>query len=108
VAGEVRDSESRRVLEMMVATGKLEVVEVSPGEARRVLRRLPARLARKLSLPDASLLHLALSLEGCGRVVVATDDYALQEAASLLGLGVVRVRYRGSRRLRGSGGGVEG
>ncbi len=97
VAEEVRDAESRQGLEFMVETGVLEIAE--PGGPPP---SLPKRLADKLSGPDKSLLALAYKLRGeCSEVALATDDYALQEAAARLGIKVVRVRYPGSRALRG-------
>jgi len=98
VAGEVRDRESRELLEWMIEAGLVEVVEAPVGGVERLL---PARLASRLSRADLAVLAVALEARrgGCGRVLVATDDYALQEAAVLLGLEVVPVRYRGSRVL---------
>ena len=103
VAGEARDPETRWFLEWARDAGLLEVVE-APGVGLEGL--VPRRLLERLSPADRAVLALALRLRGeCDRVLVATDDYALQEAAALLGLGVVRIRYPGSRALRGARGG---
>lgn len=93
VVGEVIDRESRESLEFMIEAGLIEVVDQEPLQLN-----LPASLKSKLSATDVSLLVLALSLKSsCGGVYVATDDYALQEAALLLGLKPLPVRYKGAR-----------
>ncbi len=99
VAAEVIDRESRERLEFMLESGLARLVEDPPVE--RVASMLPGRLASKLSRADLTVLAVALEARGeCGSVAVATDDYALQEAAATLGFGVVRVRYPGSRVVR--------
>jgi len=93
VAGEVRDRESSQGLEFMVEAGLLEVRDPRVNHPR-----IPRRLEARLSQADKSLLALAAELaQECGSVAIATDDYALQEAAVRLGLGVLKVRYRGAR-----------
>ncbi len=101
VVGEVRDRDSRRMLEECLAYGRLEVLEPSPAtveEAARIARR--AGVLGKLSKTDLEVLALALEL----RAPVATDDYALQLAASEAGVGFVRIRYRGIREAGSRGG----
>lgn len=93
---EVIDRESREGLLFMLDSGRLVIRE--PG---RVEVKLPDRLLSRLSPADISLLRLALTLmEECGRVYLATDDYALQEAAVRLGIEALPVRYRGARVAR--------
>ena len=93
VAGEVRDRESSQGLEFMLEAGLLEV-----RDPQASYPRIPWRLEARLSQADKSLLALAAELaRECGSVAIATDDYALQEAAVRLGLGVLKVRYRGAR-----------
>ena len=93
VAGEVRDRESSQGLEFMLEAGLLEV-----RDPRVSHPRIPWRLEARLSQADKSLLALAAELaRECGSVAIATDDYALQEAAVRLGFGVLKVRYRGAR-----------
>lgn len=99
VVGEVRDRESRRILEDSLAYGRLEVLEPGPEaleEALRAARR--AGVHGRLSRTDLEVLALAIELGA----PVATDDYALQLACEEAGVGFVRVRYRGIRRGRGS------
>jgi UPF0271 protein len=95
VVGEVRDRDSRRLLEDALSYGRLEVAEPSPEaveEARRAARR--AGVLGRLSPTDLEVLALAIE---AGRPL-ATDDYALQLAALEAGVGFVRIRYRGVRR----------
>ena len=103
---EVRDRESRELLELVLGSGLIEVRDPPRKLVLQALSHLPRRLAEKLSGPDASLLALALSLrDECGSVAVATDDYALQEAAARLGFVPIGIRYRGARSLRRRWGG---
>lgn len=93
VAGEIIDRESREALDFMLEAGLLEVVDQEPHQLN-----VPGSLKSRLSASDVSLLSLALRLKStCGTVYVATDDYALQEAAALLGLKPLPVRYKGAR-----------
>jgi len=95
VVGEVRDRESRRILEDSISYGRLEVLEPSGDSikrARRAARR--AGVLGRLSETDIEVLALAIELGA----PVATDDYALQLASMEAGVGFVRVRYRGVRR----------
>lgn len=96
VEGEVIDRESREGLQFMIGSGLITVVE-APGAELSISRRLLS----KLSKADVSLLALALKLrEECEEVHIATDDYALQEAAVKLGFKIIPVRYRGARIVR--------
>ena len=97
VVEEVRDAESRRVVEMALSTGRLEVLEPvreALEEARKAARR--AGVLGRLSGTDLEVLALALTLknESC-EVLVATDDDALQRAVIAAGFRVVRLRYPG-------------
>jgi len=97
VIREVRDQESLRSLEMIMASGKLRIEE-PPREAvdRVVLAAERIGLARALSGADISVAALALHYSYSGRrVMVATDDYALQRLLDELGIPWVRARYRG-------------
>ena len=100
VVEEVRDRDSKAVLETALESGRLEVREPpnwALSEARRAAMR--AGVSRKLSSTDLSVLALALHLtrECRCEVLIATDDYALQLTAKRSGLGVVRIRYPGVR-----------
>lgn len=93
VADEILDEESRKGLGFMVETGLLAIEE--PGVSDLTL---PRKLREKLSDADLSLLHLAFKIrENCDEIHIATDDYALQEAAVKLGFKPLPVRYRGAR-----------
>ncbi|NOZ31211.1 MAG: hypothetical protein GXO68_04600 [Crenarchaeota archaeon] len=96
VEGEVIDRESKEGLQFMVDSGLITIVE-----APEVELSIPKRLLSKLSKADVSLLALAVKLrEECEEVHIATDDYALQEAAVKLGVKIIPVRYRGARIVR--------
>ncbi len=100
VVVEVRDRESRRILEEMLEAGLLEVEEPGPEwleEAREAARK--AGVEHRLSQADLEVLALALSL-GPG-TLLATDDYSLQRAAAAAGLRIVPVRYPGIEEARG-------
>ncbi len=98
VASEARDPETRGFLEWALEAGLVELAE--PGSTGEPAG-LPERLRARLSRADLAVLRAALEARGrCARVAVATDDYALQEAAALLGLDVITVRYPGSRVVR--------
>ena len=99
VVEEVRDRESRELLERMMEYGRLDVEDPSPralDRARAVARR--AGVLGKLSEADIAVLALALEYrDRCGESAAATDDYALQLALVKAGVRVVRIRYRGIR-----------
>lgn len=96
VESEIIDRESREGLEFMIDSDLITIVE-----APKVELNISKRLLSKLSKADVSLLALALKLrEECEEVHIATDDYALQEAAVKLGVKIIPVRYRGARIVR--------
>lgn len=103
VVEEVRDRESRELLERMIEYGRLEVEDPTPETLEKA--RIAARRAGVLGrLSEADLAVLALALEylaRCGESSAATDDYALQLALARAGVKVVRVRYRGVSEARG-------
>ncbi len=102
VVEEVRDRESRELLERMIEYGRLEVEDPSPQALRKA--RVMARRAGVLErLSDADIAVLALALEymdKCGESAAATDDYALQLALARAGVRIIRIRYRGIREFR--------
>lgn len=101
VVDEVKDEESRRVVDIALSTGRLEVLEPSQEaleEARKTARI--AGVLGRLSRTDLEVLALALTLKhGDCEVLVATDDYALQKAVITAGFKVVRLRYPGVGRV---------
>ncbi len=99
VVHEVIDRESRELLSMMLETQRLDILSVDSDSFMKA-RSLAIRKRRlnRLSNTDLSVLALAISIrEMCpeSRVLVATDDYTLQEAVRLAGLDFITVRYRG-------------
>jgi UPF0271 protein len=104
VVEEVRDRESRELLERMIEYGRLGVEDPSLAaleKARSVARR--AGVLGRLSDADIAVLALALEyLERCGQSAAATDDYALQLALTRAGVRVIRIRYRGIKEADGS------
>ncbi len=97
VVGEVKDSESRRVLEEALESGRLEIIEPRVEymrEAFELARR--ANTLKYLSEVDLKVIALALDLKARGEdVIVASDDYRIQETLVKAGIGLLRVRYRG-------------
>ena len=102
--GEVRDLESRAIVESSLEMGRLVIMEPSEDDIARALAAArQGGVEGKLSRTDLEVLALALGLrDRCGKeVYLATDDYALQKAALAARLKVLPVRYRGIRELRG-------
>ncbi len=97
VVGEVRDSESRMVLEKSLESRRLEVLEPSSHyveKAVELARR--AGTLRYLSNADIEVIALALEIKAKGmEVIVASDDYRVQETLAKAGIEFLRVRYRG-------------
>lgn len=97
VVEEVRDGESRAVLERSIEAGRLEVVEVSQAQlarAEQLARR--AGTLRSLSRTDLTVIALSLELRDKGfDVIVASDDYKIQATLAKLGIKFTRVRYKG-------------
>ncbi|MCE4625727.1 MAG: nucleotide-binding protein [Desulfurococcales archaeon] len=103
VVEEVRDRESRGLLERAVELGRLQIL--NPTEPHIKLAKKTARKAgvlRRLSEADISVLALALMVKSQheGEVLVATDDYSLQSAVRAAGLEYIPIRYRGIGRER--------
>ncbi len=99
---EVKDADSRKILEDSLEVGRLTIIEPSRDyvkEASRLASSLG--LLSRLSQTDLSLLALAMELRGCGaQASLATDDYALQSVALRANIDVIKVRYRGIRELK--------
>jgi rRNA maturation endonuclease Nob1 len=97
VVKEVKDKESRELLNRMLEIGRLEILDPSEKFVRKALVvAKKAKVHKKLSEADVSVLALALELTlRYDSVLVATDDYALQIAARTAGLEIIRIRYRG-------------
>ncbi len=102
VVGEVRDENSRRVLENSLSLGRLIVQSPSPrfiDEARRIASEVGVEIS--LSPTDVEVLALALELADSGlEVTVVTDDYMLQNVSAHAGLEYMSVKTRGIRSTR--------
>ncbi|ALL01921.1 hypothetical protein Pyrde_1878 [Pyrodictium delaneyi] len=101
VIEEVRDQASREGLELALGLGRLEVRDPSPEALKRAVREAAkAGLHASLSRTDLSVAALALELRQQGyRVIVVTDDYALQNLVAKLGLEYKPLRTRGITRV---------
>ena len=101
VVNEIIDRKSKELLSMMIETQRLDVLSVDTNLFMKAKNRArKSKRLNKLSETDLSVLALAISVkERCpeSRVLVATDDYALQEAVRLAGFEFITVRYRGIR-----------
>ena len=96
VVEEITDVQSRCRLEVLLESG-LSVVSPSNESVRRVAGAAgETGDATRLSPGDTDLLALALDL---GSVIV-TDDYAIQNVAQRLGLGVEGILQRKARPRR--------
>ncbi len=102
VVAEARDAESRAATETALELGRLEAItppEWAVREALEAARRIG--LHTSLSETDLSVAALALYFTRQGhRVVIVTDDYALQNLAASLGLSFMPLRTRGIRERR--------
>ncbi len=101
VLEEVRDSASTERLIYTVASGRLEVAEPS-SRARKTVEAKAREIGEKnLSSTDIDVASLALDLahRGC-KVLVVTDDYALQNLLSHLGIEYMPLRTRGIKERR--------
>lgn len=102
VIDEVKDEQSRTLLERSIEAQKLVVLSPDPAYVSDAIAYArSAGTAGRLSRADLSVIGMALELRGCGKeVVVATDDYAVQLTAVAAGLPVIPVRYPGVREAR--------
>lgn len=100
VVSEVRDSESRAVLEKLLESRRLEVLEPSGYYVEKAVETArKAGTLRHLSNVDLKVIALALELKAGGvEVIVASDDYRVQETIAKAGIEFLRVRYKGIRR----------
>lgn len=90
VLEELREGLSRSRLEVGLLEKKVRILEPPAGE-RKEAERLAGKTGDRLSGTDLELLALALSLRKSGKEVeVVTDDYGIQNVASLM-----RIPHRG-------------
>ena len=99
VLEEARDLCSKLELETAVVTGGVRVLEPS-ARALEEVRGKVAHTGDVVSATDAKLLALALDLKRAGEEPeVVTDDYAIQNLASLLGLPYRRIAAPGIKEI---------
>ncbi len=93
VCAEVRDRESSQHLERLLASRKLAVREPTPG-AVSLVRGTVGRTGDGLSGTDIGVIALAHDISGH----IITDDYGVQNVASLLGIPWSPTKTEGIRR----------
>lgn len=101
VEKEMHQKGLKESLDLLIATNKLRIIEPTPHSIEKVkitaheLGDLPS-----LSEPDQQLLALAvdLSTQDC-RVVLVTDDYAIQNVAQQLGVEFKSISTSGIREI---------
>ncbi|MCX8196300.1 MAG: hypothetical protein N3F67_04405 [Acidilobaceae archaeon] len=100
VLEEIKDEESREILERALASGKLTIEAPSRDSVSRA-RELARRAGvQGLSEADMSIVALALELSRRCKVKVATDDRKLQATLARAGFQVFGIRYRKAREAR--------
>ncbi len=104
VVEEVRDSESRKALELGINAGFISIVEPR-DKYRNIVKEHAMRIGEYISLSktdvDVAALALQLSREyDGGKVIVITDDYALQNLLYHLKISFKPLRTMGIRRIR--------
>lgn len=99
VIEEANDLCSKLELETAVAAGKVKVVNPS-REALDEIGKKVAQTGDVVSAVDAKLLALALDLKRAGEEPeLVTDDYAIQNLASLFGLLYQRIAMHGIKEV---------
>lgn len=102
VVEEVRDSKSQDVLEIAISVGKLKVKRPS-NESLIKVRKVSEKTAEAFSLSETDISVLALAYDVVREgydAVIFTDDYALQNTASMLGIKFQPIRTLGIKRFR--------
>jgi len=99
---EVKDSENREALEVGLSIGRVRVIEPRKSFVERVLRAAWEVGERAmLSVTDVEVAALALEFKERGfKVLVITDDYALQNLLLHLNIAFKPLRTTGIRRPR--------
>lgn len=96
VMEEVKDAESLKNLQLALSAGKIILDEPTETHRNKVARIAEDLIKTgRLSKADLELLALASKLvERCGRVVVISDDKAVQKVALKIGAETVGIKYR--------------
>ncbi len=99
VLKEARDLCSKLELETAVTAGKVKVVGPSRGALNKIKEKV-AQTGDVVSAVDVKLLALALDLRRAGdEPELVTDDYAIQNLASLFGLPYQRIAMPGIKEV---------
>jgi len=103
VIEELLSRDARLRAEVALSSGRLRLLEPSEAHISRARRAAEkSGDAARLSETDLKLLALALELAERGEeVVIASDDYSVQNLASVLGLRFMPVAEAGIRRRFG-------
>jgi len=99
VLEEARDLCSRLEFETAVTAGKVSVTEPSKESVLKVRKKV-GQTGDRVSEVDIKLLALALDLQLAGKgPELVTDDYAIQNLASLFGIAYRRVAMPGIKEV---------
>jgi len=99
VLEEAKDLCSKLELETAVAAGKIRVIEPSRNALNEIGKRV-AQTGDLVSAVDIKLLALALDLKRSGeKPELVTDDYAIQNLASLFDLSYQRIVMPGIKEV---------
>lgn len=96
VVEEVRDSESLKNLQLALSAGKIHLEEPTEAHRNKITQIAKDLIkAGKLSKADLELLALTSKLvEKCNRVIVISDDRAVQKVALKIGAEILGIKYR--------------
>ncbi len=102
VVKEVKDEYSRRLLELSLMVGRLEVMDVPRGVISEVENKAgEIGELNRLSKADISILALAYWFKEKGyEVILVTDDYSVQNTAMYLKLSFMAVKTIGVKKIR--------
>ena len=96
VIKEAKSLELATKIEVALLSGKIQILQPSRASVARVLRAMRAS-GDKLSSTDIKLLALALDFQK-QEAILLTDDYALQNLASRLGILYQKLREPGIKK----------
>ncbi len=103
VVNEILDVHSRQVFENLISANRVEVRPVSLVYKEKAIKKArDTGLLSKLSDTDIDLLALAMEIRDNvkNKVIVATDDYALQNILLLEGFYVLPTKTSGIRNTK--------
>lgn len=96
VARELKDGNSRRILDWMISSGKLMVEDANITYVDKVMRvAMDTGDYSKLSEADISILALALELRDKGyEPIIVSDDYSIQNLSSYFSIRFIPVQKK--------------